>query len=141
MFQHLNREPMTIFGDGEQTRAFSFIDDSLEPLWNSAVKKEASKEIINLGGVEEISIKDASTIVREVIGEGEIVHLEPRHEVKHSIPTFQKSIDLLGFEHKTSMKDGLTQMWKWVKEQPMRERFVWDKYELEKGIYSFWKND
>jgi len=139
MFQHLNREPMTIFGDGSQTRAFSFIDDSLEPLWNSAVKKEASKEIINLGGVEEISIKDASTIVREVIGEGEIVHLEPRHEVKHSIPTFQKSIDLLGFEHKTSMKDGLTQMWEWVKEQPMRERFVWPEYELDKGIYSFWK--
>ena len=139
MYQHLNGEPMTIFGDGSQTRAFSFIDDSLEPLWNSAVKKEASKEIINLGGVEEISIKDASTIVREVIGEGEIVHLEPRHEVKHSIPTFQKSIDLLGFEHKTSMKDGLTQMWEWVKEQPMRERFVWPEYELDKGIYSFWK--
>ena len=139
MYQHLNGEPMTIFGDGSQTRAFSFIDDSLEPLWNSAVKKEASKEIINLGGVEEISIKDASTIVREVIGEGEIVHLEPRHEVKHSIPTFQKSIDLLGFEHKTSMKDGLTQVWEWVKEQPMRERFVWPEYELDKGIYSFWK--
>ena len=139
MYQHLNGEDMTIFGDGEQTRAFSFIDDSLEPLWNSAVKEEASKEIINLGGVEEISIKDASTIVREVIGEGEVVHLEPRHEVKHSIPTFQKSIDLLGFEHKTSMKDGLTQMWKWVKEQPMRERFVWSEYELDKGIYSFWK--
>jgi len=139
MYQHLNGEDMTIFGDGTQTRAFSFIDDSLEPLWNSAVRKEASKEIINLGGVEEISIKDASTIVREVIGEGEVVHLEPRHEVKHSIPTFQKSIDLLGFEHKTSMKDGLTQMWKWVKEQPMRERFVWSEYELDKGIYSFWK--
>ena len=140
MFQYLNGEPMTIFGDGEQTRAFSFIDDSLEPLWNSAVRDKASKEIINLGGVEEISIKDASTIVREVIGEGEVIHLEPRHEVKHSIPTFQKSIDLLGFEHKTSMKDGLTQMWEWVKEQPMRERFVWPEYELEKGIYSFWKN-
>lgn len=140
MYQHLNGEDMTIFGDGEQTRAFSFIDDSLEPLWNSAIKKEASKEIINLGGIEEISIKDASTIVREVIGEGKVIHLEPRHEVKHSIPTFQKSIDLLGFEHKTSMKNGLTQMWEWVKEQPMRERFVWSEYELEKGIYSFWKN-
>tara|TARA_B100000900_G_scaffold364523_1_gene339201 strand:+ start:1226 stop:2227 length:1002 start_codon:yes stop_codon:yes gene_type:complete len=141
MYQHLNGEPMTIFGDGTQTRAFSFIDDSLEPLWNSAVREEASKEIINLGGIEEISIKDASTIVREVIGEGNIVHLEPRHEVKHSIPTFQKSIDLLGFEYKTSMKDGLTQMWEWVKEQPMRERFVWPQYELDKGIYSFWKNE
>ena len=139
MFQHLNGEDMTIFGDGTQTRAFSFIDDSLEPLWNSAVKEEASKQIINLGGVDEISIKDASVILREVIGDGNVVHLEPRHEVKHSIPTFQKSIDLLGFEHKTSMKDGLTQMWEWVKKQPTRERFVWPSYELEKGIYSFWK--
>ena len=34
---------MTIFGDGKQTRAFSYIDDILEPLWNSAVRKEASK--------------------------------------------------------------------------------------------------
>jgi len=140
MFQHLNGEDMTIFGDGEQTRAFSFIDDSLEPLWNSAVREEASKEIINLGGIEEISIKDASVVLREVIGEGNIVHLEPRHEVKHSIPTFQKSIDILGFEYKTELKEGLVKMWEWAKEQPMRERFVWSEYELEKGIYSFWKN-
>ncbi len=141
MYQHLNGEDMTIFGDGEQTRAFSFIDDSLEPLWNSAMREEASKEIINLGGIEEISIKEASTILREVIGEGNVVHLEPRHEVKHSIPTYQKSIDLLGFEYKTDMKSGLKQMWEWVKEQPMRERFVWPEYELDKGIYSFWKNE
>ena len=140
MYQHLNGEDMTIFGDGEQTRAFSFIDDSLEPLWNSAVREEASKEIINLGGIDEISIKDVSEIVKEVIGEGNIVHLEGRHEVKHSIPTYQKSIDILGFEHKTSMKEGLTEMWKWAKEQPMKERFVWPEYELDKGIYSYWKN-
>ena len=141
MYQHLNGMDMTIFGDGEQTRAFSFIDDSLEPLWNAAVRPQASKEIINLGGIEEVSIKEASTILREVIGEGNVVHLEPRHEVKHSIPTYQKSIDLLGFEYKTDMKSGLTQMWEWAKKQPMRDRFVWPSYELEKGIYSFWKNE
>jgi len=141
MFQHLNGEPMTIFGDGEQTRAFSFIDDSLEPLWNSAIREAASKQIINLGGIEEISIKDAAQTLKEVIGTTlGVVHLEPRHEVKHSIPTFQKSIDILGFEYKTSLKEGLTQMWKWAQKQPMRERFVWSSYELEKGIYSFWKN-
>ena len=139
MYQHLNGDDMTIFGDGTQTRAFSFIDDSLEPLWNAAITKDASKQIINLGGIEETSIGDASIILREVIGDGNIVHLESRHEVKHSIPTFQKSIDLLGFEHKTSMKDGLTQMWEWAKNQPMRERFIWPKYELENGIYNFWK--
>jgi UDP-glucose 4-epimerase len=141
MYQHLNGMDMTIFGDGEQTRAFSFIDDSLEPLWNAAIRPQASKEIINLGGIEEISVKEASTVLREIIGEGNVVHLEPRHEVKHSIPTYQKSIDLLGFEYKTDMKSGLTQMWEWAKEQPMRDRFVWPSYELEKGIYSFWKSE
>jgi UDP-glucose 4-epimerase len=139
MYQHMIGKPMTIFGNGEQTRAFSFIDDSLEPLWNAAVRPESSKEIINLGGVEEISIKDASKVLREVIGSGDIVHLEGRHEVKHSIPTFQKSVDILGFKHETSLKEGLTKMWDWAQKQPMRERFVWSDYELDKGIYSFWK--
>ena len=139
MFQHLNGMDMTIFGDGEQTRAFSYIDDSLEPLWNAAIRPEASKEIINLGGIREISINEAAQTLQDVIGEGEVKYLEARHEVKHSIPTFQKSIDLLGFEHKTDLKEGLTEMWKWAQNQPMRERFVWPSYELEKGIYSFWK--
>ena len=139
MFQHLNREPMTIFGDGEQTRAFSYIDDSLEPLWKAAIEPKASKEIINLGGIEEYSINEANQILREIIGSSNVMYREARHEVKHSIPTFQKSIDILGFKHKTSLKEGLTNMWEWAQQQPKRDRFVWPSYELEKGIYSFWK--
>ena len=141
MYQHLNNEPMTIFGDGEQTRAFSYIDDSLEPLWNAAMLPQASKEIINLGGIEEYSINHANAILKEIIGEGETVYKEARHEVKHSIPTWQKSVDILGFTHKTDLKEGLTEMWNWAKEQPKRKRFVWPSYELDKGIYSFWKNE
>ena len=140
MYQHLNGQSMTIFGDGKQTRAFSYIDDILEPLWNAAVKPEASKEIINLGGISSHSILHSSQILQSVINGGDVVHLEGRHEVKHSIPTHQKSVDILGFEHKTSLKAGLTEMWEWAQKQPMRERFVWPSYELEKGIYSFWKN-
>jgi UDP-glucose 4-epimerase len=140
MFQYFNGEPMTIFGDGEQTRAFSFIDDSLEPLWNSAVREEASKQIINLGGTKEVSINEASETLMQIIGDGSKVYLEKRHEVKHSIPTYQKSIDILGFDHQTDLEEGLTKMWEWAKQQPMRDRFVWPSYELEKGIYSYWKN-
>lgn len=139
MYQHTINEPMTIFGDGTQTRAFSYIDDSLEPLWKASQDKRASKEIINLGGVKEYSINEANEILREVVGGGTVKYFEGRHEVKHSIPTWQKSIDLLDFEHKTDLKEGLTKMWDWVKTQPVRERFVWPFYELDKGIYSFWK--
>ena len=137
MYQHINGLPMTIFGDGEQTRAFSYIDDNLEPLWKSAILPEASKQIINLGGIEEISINEACKTLQEVIGDGEIIHKEARHEVKHSIPTYQKSIDILGYEYKTDLKKGLTEMWEWAQQQPKHEQFIWENYELDKGIYSF----
>jgi UDP-glucose 4-epimerase len=139
MYQYLNGEPMTIFGDGKQKRAFSYIDDSLEPLWKSAILPEASKEIFNLGGIHHCTIKQANAVLREVIGGGETIYLEPRHEAKFAYATHQKSVDILGFEHKTDLKEGLVQMWKWARRQPMRDRFTWDNYEIEKGIYSYWK--
>jgi UDP-glucose 4-epimerase len=139
MYQHLNGLPMTIFGDGEQTRAFSCIDDIVEPLWKSAILPTASKEIINLVGVEEWTVNNACETLRSVIGGGEVVYKEGRHEVKHAIPTWQKSIDILGFEHKTNFEDGLKDMWEWAQKQPKRNQFVWDTYELDNGIYSFWK--
>lgn len=139
MYQYMNDEPMAIYGDGTQTRAFSYIDDNLEPFWNAAISPQASKEIINVGGIEEISINEACDTLIEVIGGGHKLYLEQRHEVKHSIPTYQKSIDILGYEYKTPLKDGLTKMWEWAQQQPMKDRFVWPSYELDKGIYSYWK--
>jgi len=140
MYQALNGEDYTIFGDGLQTRSFSYIDDSLLPLWKAAVDTRASKQIINLGGIEQHSIKEANEILRTIIGCGKAIHLEQRHEVKHSIPRYQKSIDLLDFQHKTDLTEGLREMWEWAKLQPPRERFIWSEYELDKGIYSFWSN-
>ena len=139
MYQYINNLPMTIFGDGEQKRAFSFIDDCLEPLWKSAVDSRASKQIINLGSSVFYTINEANSILREVIGDGEFIHKEGRHEVKNAHPTWSKSIQLLDYEDKTSLKDGLTIMWEWAKTQPKREQFIWSEYELDKGIYSFWK--
>lgn len=140
MYQHLNGEPMTIFGDGLQTRAFSYIDDSLKPLWNAAIKKEASREIINLGGIEEVTIREACETLNEIIGKNsKVVYLEGRHEVKNAWSTHKKSTDILEFQHKTNLKEGLIKMWEWAREQPYRERFVWDSYEIDKGVYNFWK--
>lgn len=139
MYYHLEGKPFTIFGDGTQKRAFSYIDDSLEPLWNAAVRPEASKQIINLGGIREYSINEAADILAEVVGGAEKLYLEGRHEVHTAIPTFEKSVDILGFQHSTDLKEGLTKMWEWAQQQPTRERFIWQNYELDKGIYSFWK--
>jgi UDP-glucose 4-epimerase len=129
---------MTIYGDGTQTRAFSYIDDCLEPLWKAAVNESASNQIINLGGTKYHTINEANEILRKVIG-GQFIRLEPRHEVKDAHPTWKKSSQLLDYQDKTSLEEGLIKMWEWAKEQPMREQFIWENYELDKGIYSFWK--
>jgi len=139
MYQKMNNMPMTIFGDGEQKRAFSYIDDCLEPLWKSGVSPEASKEIINLGGIREYSINEACKILREVIGGSEVIKLEKRHEVKYAYPTYQKSIDLLDYKESVTLEAGLSHMWDWAQKQPSRERLAWSSYEIEKGIYDFWK--
>ena len=43
------------------------------------------------------------------------------------------------FVQQHNLRQGLKLMWEWAQKQPHKERFVWDQYELEKGIYSFWK--
>jgi len=139
MYQYMNNEPMVIFGDGLQTRAFSFIDDILPCMWNAAELSTASKQIINVGGKYHTNIKTACDILQKVIGEGEIVFKESRHEVKNAYVTWQKSVDILGYNEKHNLEQGISKMWNWAKTQPMRKRFEWNQFELNNGIYSYWK--
>lgn len=139
MYQHMMGQPMTIFGDGKQQRAFSYIDDTLEPLYRAGIQENCSKQIINLGGMTHYSINEANETLREVIGYGEKIHREKRHEVKDAHPTWEKSVKLLGYEDSYSLRDGLRHMWLWAQNQPKKEQKFWDTYEIEKGIYEYWK--
>lgn len=139
MYQALKNKPMLVYGDGNQTRAFTYIGDNLEPLWNAAVLPEASKEIINLGGIVPYTINEAIDILSNIIDYHNIEYKEPRYEVKWAVPTYQKSIDILGFKHKTNLDEGLLKMWNWVKQQPDKPIYKWENYEINKGIYEYWK--
>lgn len=139
MYKSLNNKPITIYGDGEQTRAFTYIDNILEPLWKAGISPKASKEIINLGGTINHSINKMAQLVSQITGNKEIEYLEKRREVKYAYPDWKKSIDLLGYEEKYSLEYGLQQMWEWAKKQPNRDQYTWSFYELDKNIYSYWK--
>jgi UDP-glucose 4-epimerase len=139
MYKSINDLPITIYGDGEQTRAFSYVDDCLPCFWNAATYESASKEIINLGGLSGISINDAANIVSKVTGNKNIIHLEARHEVKYAVPDPSKSIKLLKYEQKTSFEEGIKRMWDWAQKQPNRKQYKWENYEITKGLYSYWK--
>ena len=139
MYQILNNRPILIYGDGEQTRAFSYIDDCLESFWNAAVFEEASKQIINVGGESGCSINEAAKVLCNITGYNNVEHKEARHEVKYAVPSPEKSKRVLGYKQTTCLEEGLTKMWEWAKERPMRKQYKWENYEIMDGIYSYWK--
>jgi UDP-glucose 4-epimerase len=139
MYQYMNNMPLTIYGDGLQTRAFSYIDDCVPYFWKGAIENCASKQIFNIGGDEHITINDACDILISVMGGGKKVYLEQRHEVKDAWVSHDKIKKLMDFKNPTTLKQGLEHMWEWAKKQPIRERKIWNSYELDNGIYSFWK--
>jgi|TARA_X000001382_G_scaffold128454_1_gene118189 UDP-glucose 4-epimerase len=140
MYQIMNNIPPTIFGDGKQKRAFSYIDDALEPLWKASQSDECIGETINLGGVKEYTINEACNILLEVTGTDlKPVHLEPRHETKYAWSTWDKSVELLDFKHNIDLEEGLTKMWEWAQNAPEHKRKEWKNFELDKDIYNFWE--
>lgn len=139
MYQKLHGEPFSIFGDGSQKRAFTYVDDCMLPLWLAATSPKASHEIINLGGSTETSIAEAASLLQSIVGGSDIQYLEQRHEVKNALPAHRKSIDILGYRDLTNLEEGLKHMWAWAQQQPQRARKHWDSYELDQGMYGFWK--
>ena len=139
MYAALNNGSMKIYGDGKQKRAFSYIDDILEPLWNAAVLPKASKQIINLGSISDVSINDACHLLEKITDYHNIEYCESRYEVKIAVPTHQKSVDILDYKENHTLEEGLRLMWEWAKQQPEREQKRWSEYEISKNLYSYWK--
>lgn len=137
MHQAVTDKPFTIYGDGEQERAFTYIDNILEPLYKA---KDLKNEVINLGGINGITLNEACEVMKKVTGKTEVVHLEARHEVKRAIPDPARSIIRLNYKDIVGFEEGVRRMWEWVNnEHCVSDWYEWDAFELNKGIYSYWK--
>ena len=106
-------EPLTIFGDGEQTRDFIFIQDVVTANILAATEPAAEGEIFNIATGQATSINQLIEIIREVSGkEIQTIHSAPRAgEVRHSRANIGKAEKLLGYRPKTSLKEGLQLTW------------------------------
>lgn len=135
----LHNEEIMIYGDGEQTRAFTYIDNILPCLAKAAFLEAASRQTINLGGIVPMSINDAAKMLCKIASYDKVVHVEKRYEVKFAIPSYQKSIDLLDYKEMFDVEYGLRAMYEWAKTQPDRGQYKWPEYEVNKGLYSYWK--
>lgn len=118
-----------IYGDGEQTRAFSYIEDLIPPL-TKLVKEEYHGEVFNIGADKEYSLNQLSDVLRKVAGKTDLKwvpsYLEDRpEEVKHVYCDHTRAKKFLGYEDKTSLKEGVEKMWAWAKEQGPQELDDW----------------
>ena len=106
------RKRPVVFGDGNQTRDFINIRDSVEALVLAARSKRAAGEVFNIASGKATTILGVFTAAREVTGS----KLEPRlvlarqGEVRHSCANITKARRILGFEPKVSLREGISQM-------------------------------
>lgn len=139
MNQIKNNQPLTIYGDGEQKRAFSWVLDYCEPFLKVA-ENNYPEPIFNVGGDAFFTLNQVADLLFEVTGKNTgKVYLQERFEVKNAYSNHDKAKQILGFEPKTDLKSMLEQMWEWVKVQPNREIKTFENIELAEGLYEFWK--
>ena len=118
----LRGEPITIFGDGQQTRDFVFVGDIVDG-WSRALTNKAAKgQVINLGGGHETSINDLAHAVTGAFGfakgKYDIRHAPGRPGEQRSVQAdVSKARELLGWEPKTSFEEGLKQTVAWAKSE------------------------
>lgn len=114
----LRHKPPLIYGNGEQTRAFSYIEDVTPAMANAGFFEEAAGQIINVGSDEVVSIKNACQTVLEVMCSNlKPIFMEERPgEVKHAYSTVEKSIRLLHYKTNHSLKAGVTKMAEWARQ-------------------------
>lgn len=139
MNQLLSGKPLTIFGDGEQTRAFSYIDDVAPVIARSVQNPNAYGQVFNVGGDQSYTVNELARTVAEVIGiRPEITYLKARNEVMHAISSHEKVRQYFEVPAPVSLKDGLTRMVKWVRQIGVRKTKPFEDIEIRQGLPEGW---
>ena len=137
----LNGQPILVYGDGEQTRAFSDIKYYMEPF--DRLLTEHDGETFNIGADKHFTLNEVADAVQKVgkkYGyEVPIEHGEPRHEVKHAYCDHTKAKSMLQFRDGTNLEELIESMFVWAMKQPNRKVKTME-YEVTKDIYDYWRN-
>jgi dTDP-glucose 4,6-dehydratase len=113
--QALRNEPMTVFGDGSQTRSFTYISDLVEGIW--ALMQAPVNEPVNIGNPREMTLLQLARQIIQLSGSrSEIVFRPlPTDDPKVRQPDIAKARRLLGWEPKVEVEDGLTRTIDWCR--------------------------
>lgn len=114
----LSNERPVIYGDGEQSRDFTYIDNVVFANLSAASAKEASGKVINVANGQRITLNQLLAELKELMGKQDVTaeYLEPRvGDVRHSLADIAMARELLGYESKVDLREGLQRTIDWFK--------------------------
>lgn len=142
MNQLMQGKPLTVFGDGTQTRAFSYIGDIVPSIVSSAFTPEAYNQVFNIGADKEYSVNELAKLTMQSMGmAGEIRHLPARNEVIHAHADHSKVKRVLGDHPLTSLEEGLCRMAAWAKNAGVRKSKKFSDIEIMEKLPPIWLED
>jgi UDP-glucose 4-epimerase len=130
---------MTVFGDGTQTRAFSYIGDVAPVIASAADTPAAYNQVFNIGADQAYSVNELAAAVARAMGtNAHIVHLEPRNEVQHAYSSHEKVRSVFGERSLHSLDEGLRFMALWVRSHGARTSRRFDGIEIMCNLPPVW---
>lgn len=139
MNQVLQGQPMSVFGDGLQTRAFSHVDDVAPIIARAPLVPEARNEVFNVGADTAYSVKElAEEIARALDVPCELRHLEARQEVVHAFSDHAKVQCVFSPPPAVTLREGLQRMAQWVREQGAATPVRFGDIEVLKKLPASW---
>jgi len=139
MNQIMQGQPMTIFGDGTQTRAFSYIADIAPIMAHSIDVPMAHNQVFNVGADTPYTLYDLAKAVAHAMGvKPEIVHLPSRNEVKHAYSSHDKCCRVFGEPKPTPLQEGLDRMARWANAVGPRQSRHLGEIEILKNLPPSW---
>lgn len=140
MNQLLKNEALTIFGNGEQTRAFTYIDDVAPYIASSFAFAKAKNQLFNIGSDNHNTVNHlAQEVGKAMKSEAKIKHLDSREEVVHAYSDHSKFKEIFSPTQETSLTEGLAKTAQWVHLHGARESGIFDAIEIKKNLPKSWQ--
>lgn len=136
----LQEKSLPIFGDGEQSRAFSYIGDVAPIIAGSVDVPVAYNEVFNVGADEPYSVNQLARAVCKALGAEFRPQYQPaRNEVKHAYSTHDKAVKIFGHKPRYSLDDGIGRMAAWVRKVGARPSQAFGQLDIEKNLPPSWR--
>jgi UDP-glucose 4-epimerase len=139
MNQIMSGQALSVFGDGEQTRAFSYIDDVAPHIARAVDTPAAFNQVINIGADTPYSVNRLAEVVSRAFGvPANVKHLPARNEVVDAYSSHEKARRIFGDTEPVSLEEGIERMAAWARRVGARESSVFGEIEVERNLPPSW---